>query len=133
MKTSALFAFIFCAVVGTVFGGGLGGGHSVIVLKGIHSGGFGSGGGGNGGFGGGFGGAGGNGGSGQTHVVQGPTYLVKTLHKVSKVSHGGGSAGGFSGTSFGYGGGFGTTYGGGLGGYGSSFGGGHGGGHGGWW
>ncbi|XP_077484957.1 uncharacterized protein LOC144094979 [Amblyomma americanum] len=67
-----------------------------------------------------YGGGGGGGGYGKS--LPGPSFLIKTLHHVSKVSHGGPILGNYDlGVSYGHGGGyggFGGGYGGGYGGYG---------------
>ncbi|XP_064483287.1 uncharacterized protein LOC135396162 [Ornithodoros turicata] len=76
-------------------GGGHGGGHGggVVLLKGGFSGGFGGGQGGGHGFHG-------------VQALQGPTYLVKTVHHVQKLDSGGGHLGGHGGS---FGGGLGGS------------------------
>ncbi|XP_037582846.2 uncharacterized protein LOC119466374 [Dermacentor silvarum] len=137
MNSLVIAAVVMCGLVATVQCGGFGGGHSVIVVKGIQTGH-----GGGAGFGHGSAASATTAGSSQPQVVQGPTYVVKTLHQVKKVSHGGaivggGSTGGHSGGyggGFGYGGAYSQGYGGGFSGSYGSFGKGYGSlGHGGWW
>ncbi|XP_064483366.1 holotricin-3-like [Ornithodoros turicata] len=82
------------------FAGGLGGGHGGghggggVLLKGRFSGGFG-------------GGLGGGHGFHSVQALQGPTYLVKTVHHVHKLHGGGGHLGGHGGS---FGGGFGSGH-----------------------
>uniref|UniRef100_A0A023G8J0 Putative glycine-rich cell wall structural protein 1 n=1 Tax=Amblyomma triste TaxID=251400 RepID=A0A023G8J0_AMBTT len=135
---SLVIALVLCGLVATVHCGHFGGGgHSVIVVKGLQTGG-----GGGAGFGHGSAASATTAGAAGPQVVQGPTYVVKTLHQVKKVSHGGAIvSGGSGGHSGGYGGSFGVGGGyshglsggfsGGYGGFGKGYGGL--GGHGGWW
>ncbi|KAL1440807.1 hypothetical protein MTO96_009107 [Rhipicephalus appendiculatus] len=84
MNSMVVAAVVLCGLMATVHCGGFGGGHSVIVVKGIQTGG-----GGGAGFGHGSAASATTAGSSQPQVVQGPTYVVKTLHQVKKISHGG--------------------------------------------
>ncbi|XP_077557110.1 uncharacterized protein LOC144171587 [Haemaphysalis longicornis] len=94
-------ALLLCGLVGICLAGGLGG----------YGGGFG------GGFGGGYGGGHG---LGYTKTVPGPSFIVKTVHHVNRLSQGAHLVGGQHG---GGGGGYGGGFGGGYGGFGGHYGG----------